>query len=320
MIARDCILHTISSASSSSSPQVTVVIQGPYHKSFTRTCIEEWLSRNDNIVIIVSTTTVIRFEELSPYEKARVQEGLLVFIIAKPPDPIRWPDFWRTNHSNQNLQRLTSFVGLRHAYLELKSKFSIKVRSDTFLGRKHVLRHMINEVEEDFPLAKEDAQTSGMRGRLAVTGHCTISDESALPNAPFHIRDHFYFGYTEDVLSFFEMRTSWNNGAGIGISAPESAMTVLWMKDHNIKAATTIELLSRFFIIENASFVEQVRLLPKGTWFMNYTRYLREGESYVAEVYAAMDPPQLITTREKWIASKEQLKINPTIGPLQFFD
>lgn len=310
LISDDCVELITGSPRTDTEWEAAVVLQGPYERGYIQIIIEEWHKRSPNALLIVSTylppnEDVLGF--LSPYERKCIDAGFLIFVFVKTPCRERWPEFWRTNFSNQNLQRLTSFAGLRHARA-LGIPFALKIRADTFLGRRGVIQYMRDSVESKHPLASVSPNEM-MKGRLVVTGSCTITCSGVLPNAPFHIRDHYYFGYTDDLLLFFDMTdlATWNNGSGIALNPPESAMTELWMRRIGITMKITggiRELLGRYFIVEDPHTVEQARISPRGPggtwWSFNYSQYLREGAEYVRDVFRRADNPALTTTHTQW--------------------
>lgn len=309
------------------SPQIgivwnaAVVFQGVYVKNRTRAAIDETLSRNSRILVIVSTYLPSDEEDgrrpigsfLSPFENACVASGILVFLFSTPPSENSAPNFWRTNSANQNLQRLTSFIGLRYAK-QHGIDFCLKIRCDTFLGRQEVIEYLRREVETRFPPIPRDESKSKIRGRIVVTGQCTISDLS-VECPPFHVRDHFFFGFTSDLLKFFDMtdqtKFGWRDGIGITTTVPESDLTILWMKSLGIEAMDTRELLARYFVVEDASFVEQVRRVEVGGrvgdwWSVNLSRYLAEGAKYLEDFYSGEDRRK-VTTRQQWLAWYQEL-------------
>lgn len=277
--------------------EAAIVIQGSYIPDHTKTVILELLSRNPNVLVICSTYPEAK-ELISNTEKALVEAGLLVFLFISPPEQDLWPYFWETNHANQNLQRLTSYVGLEYSRM-LGIEFSLKIRSDTFLGRKEAIRYFKEQLKTYPP--RTQIAPSEVKGRMIVSGQGTISNPGFW--APFHVRDHWYFGYTEDLVKFFDIssESSWADGTGVAISCPESAMTCVWMKDLGIEAVDTKDLLSRYFILEDAAEIEQVRITQTQYWTLDYDRYKVEGIPYLRQIYATADSPGNVTTREEWL-------------------
>jgi hypothetical protein len=267
-----------------------IVLQGIFYKE-TETVMEEFLGRNSNVLIILSTYLgdVKLMDDL--YKLALECKGGLVIIMSSEPSREKFPDFWRTNHANQNLQRYTSHIGLKLAE-ELGIMFSLKCRSDTFLGRLELIQDFRQQLRT-YP-ARGDVQ-----GRIIVSGQGTITKPDFW--APFHVRDHWHFGYTKDLLGYFSISGTWRDGKGINISCPESAMTIVWMIDQGIEAKDTGELLGKYFIIENAVDVEQVRLTRTGYWDMDYGSYQTRGKAYLREIYKNADSPGNVTTREQWL-------------------
>lgn len=303
-IAEDCIHKIVGSPQLGRAWNAAVVIQGPYVWNYTRTCIEEFITRNTDILVIVATYLPDDMSALplSPYELARISEGVLVFIFVKIPNREQWPEFWRTNQANQNLQRLSSYAGLRYA-ASLGIEYSLKIRSDTFLGRPAVISYMRMQLEKHYPPFPTESD-SIMKGRLVVGAAGSFCEPHPHPQYPYYINDHFYFGHTTDVLAFFNLSTGWDNGSGMRIAHPEHSLTTRWMQDMNIRVPTTRELLARYFIIEDPHDVETARLDPRGLhgcwWSFNYYRYLKEGSSYVKEAYGGAAYGAIGLTRNLW--------------------
>lgn len=294
--------------------KAAIVIQGPYYAKSTKIVIEEMRSRNSDILIILSTYLPPEEESgekrfgsfLSDSERDLVKEGYLILVLVKPPIREECPEFWRTNTLNRNLQRLTTFCGLQHAQ-SLGIEFSLKTRSDTFLGRRGIINHLIAEVRHDFPVNPEaqDVQPQ-LKGRIAVSAQGTISNPATWVPDPYHIREHWMFGYTEDLLRYFDIRaefTHWENGSGLSsIHNPESSLAQLWIKDLKLKVSTPGELLGRYMITEDATFTEQVRLEPRYPgWNLDYSRYIQDGAAYLQEIYATTDTPCCVTSHADWL-------------------
>lgn len=290
-------LEIIGSPQSGKEWEAAIILQGTYEHEYTKLVIERFVVLNPNVLIICST---YKMEDnfLSESERALVDAGNLVFLLITEPSQDRWPHFWETNHANQNLQRLSSYIGLEYARM-LGIQYSLKIRSDTFLGRHNVIRYFKEQLEE-FPV-KPREEPAKTKSRIIVSGQGTISNPAFW--APFHVRDHWYFGHTDDLVKFFDItsKSTWGEGTGIAISCPESAMTCVWMIDQGIEAEDIRELLGRYFIVENAADIEQVRVTQTPYWQMDYERYKSEGISYLREIYATADSPGHTTTREEWL-------------------
>lgn len=316
-LASTCVKRIVGTPAAGRLWQAAVVIQGPYYKEYTKIVIDQTLFRNPDVLIILSTYLLPEEETgqkplgsfLSDTERELVNAGYVILVLIKAPTQEECPDFWRTNSLNRNLQRLTSFAGLRHAHF-LGIEFSLKLRSDVFLGRHGLIRHLRREVETEFPLKPRSGFEGRMKGRIVVSGQGTITDPRTWVPDPFHVRDHWYFGYTSDLLRFFDItdRSSWKNGSGLTAHNPESSMTQLWIKDLGLVVDTPGELVARYMITEDAVFVEQIRLAPRPPgWMFDYTRYLREGIGYLNQVYSRADTPCCVTSHATWAKFYEEL-------------
>lgn len=277
-----------------------IVIQGPHYGDNTRIVIRQFLIKNPNVQIILST-----YKEseslLNPWEKYLQDRGKVIYIFTEPP-PRSEDCFWRTNFANQNLQRLTSYIGLKRAD-DLGFKYSLKVRSDTFLGKDRVINYF-KDLLETYPLS---SSLPGLRGRIIVGSHATIShSEREIYYPPFHVRDHWYFGYTQDILKFFDMDSpTWNRGCGIDVCSPESSLTRVWMADLKIDDCHALkDLLGRYFIVENFHVVEQCRIhvvaVDQQQWIIDMKEYLKHGSKYLQAFLSSLEDDRMSTTRETW--------------------
>lgn len=313
LIADDCIHHIFGSPLSNVAWTAAIVLQGPYLKDITRTCIEIFSQRNENILIVVSTYFPEGVSDaqsfLSEHEMSLVKSGLLVFLFLKKPGIDRH-SFWETNQHNQNMQRLSSFAGVRYAH-EQGIEFSLKSRSDRFLGRQDVIAWLRRQIEVEYPLIQKTDFHVEIKGRITVPAPGTFC-EPAFHEFPFYVRDDYYFGHTTDLMRFFDMtaRSGWNEGRGMKIAHPESALTVRWIEDMGISVSGTKELAARYLILVDTDFVEAGRLEgdPCGrNWIFDLPRYLREGVSYVRELhkvhlagFRASRPHSFLMTHALW--------------------
>lgn len=274
-----------------------IVVQGPYYPHITSFIFSQFLNRNQhNNILIVCATYRPDGEFLTKNEEHLLAMGQLVFIFVEQPSKDDH-QFWSTNVGNQNLQRLTSFAGTQYVH-ECGVEYCLKIRSDSCLGKHNVIQFLLDELHRH-PVRTQHSPPE-MKGRLIVSGQGTISNANIWP--AFHVRDHWYFGFTEDLMSFFNttVTSTWRNGAGMGISRPEAALTCVWMKDLCIDAKNTEELLSRYFIVHDAVEVEQIRLTQTPYWSFDYLRYQREGKEYLRIIYATADYTAHVTTNEQW--------------------
>ncbi len=274
---------------------VAIIVQGKYYPDITSVIFKEFINRNPGVKLLIICSTYRSEIDLPTEEENKlIEKGQLLFLFVKEPSKEKYQSFWRTNNANQNLQRLTSFVGLKYAK-DLGIKFALKIRSDTFLGEQNIVRTFISQLYKYPVFGKE------IKARIIVSGQGTISNLEFW--APFHIRDHWYFGYTEDLLNFFDStpKSNWKDGEGIETTCPESALTCVWLKDMRISVSNTKELLSRYFIVHNAVDVEQVRLSQTLYWKFNVKSYQLDGKNYLRSIYAEADCPGHTTTHQEWL-------------------
>lgn len=286
--------------------KAAIVVQGNYYHNdnITRSVFSHFLSSNSGDVLIICSTYPM--DIILPYEQSLVDAGVLVFVFSTSPSKTEYPEFWATNQANQNLQRLTSYAGIQYAE-KLGINYTLKIRSDSFLGKHEVIDYLIQQTNK-YPLRDSDSLI--LKNRIVVSGQGTIVKDFW---APYHVRDHWYFGHTGDLLRFFDMseKSSWKGGSGINVSCPESALTCVWMKDLGIVAKDTAELVSRFFIVEDAAEIEQVRLSKTPAWNLDYRKYREEGIPYLKTIYTGADPPHNVTTKAEWLSLLERQTLSP---------
>lgn len=279
--------------------EAAIVIQGPYHEGLTMDIIRTFLSRNTNILVIVSTYTS---HALTPFEKYMMDEGVLVYITIHEP-PASYQDFWRTNRWNQNLQRLSSYIGLAYAQ-SLGIEFSLKIRSDMYLEKEDVVRYLKDKIEGIPVVPREVPSWAGMnppdemKGRIAISGHATFNVSKNQPY-PYHIRDFWLFGHTTDLMRYFDIteRSGWRWGAGmLTLLAPESNLAIRWMNDMNIIASDTMELVARYFVIINPEDVDSQRMNSKVITYAEYMEERKKGP--VLQWVMESDPDRIITEAE----------------------
>lgn len=278
---------------------VAIVVQGKYIPQITSIVFSEFLNRNSNNIVLICATYYPGKEGdisfLSNEEQFLIALGILVFIFVKEPSKEDFPEFWATNHANQNLQRLTSFTGIHYAH-DLNIEYTLKIRSDSFLGKLNVIDCFLSDLKQYPP--NPEKPSIKIKGRIIVSGQGTIIDEGF--KYPFHVRDHWYFAHTTDLLAFFNTKGSWRNGKGIAISCPESAITCVWTHDIGIESKCMRELLGRYFVVHDAVEVEQVRLTQTPSWLFDHSEYNRHGKEYLRKVYLTADSRSHVTTHEEW--------------------
>ncbi len=287
-----------------SSKRTAIVVQGPHYGDSTRKVIREFLANNKDVLIIISSYEADA-SAMDDWERQLEAEGTAIYIFSAEP-PRSNTEFWRTNFANQNLQRLTSYAGLKRAD-ELGIEYCLKIRSDTFFAKRGIIDSMIDLLQK-YPVCRppDFNESNTMRGRLIVSGHATMTDPAIIQHfPPFHIRDHWYFGFTKDVLRFFDIHSSaWNGGSGILQCSPESSMTRIWMKDLGIHAADTIELLARYFIVMDFERVEQFRIhFPaheEAHWRMDEDEYRARGTAYFVDYLKRVENPLFFTSHSQW--------------------
>lgn len=301
--------------------EAAIVLQGPYKSKYTPTVIRMFLERNDpNFLIIVSTYMPSQEsigEELcgtflSSFEKSIVlpseenpYTGRLVYLFLRLPDKNEEREFWRTNYWNQNLQRYSSFVGLEYAH-DLGIEKALKCRCDAFLGMHNVCRYFSRELVESVPIFPvDDTHLSRLRGRI-VTGDFTKvqSENMRVPElGEYHIMDFWLFGYTTDLMTYFDLREGsfWNRGSGIRTDLTvETHLAELWMKEIGISQSqvrNVLELVGRYMAIADSVKVEFVLLRPG---YHHLKSYMTHRVGYLRRAFRAMMSNWRFVTHSRW--------------------
>lgn len=265
-----------------------IVIQGPFKEHDTHNTITMMTERNPQSLIILST-----YE--TPLLSSEKCENI-VLILNKIPSKEKYPDFWLTNFYNQNLQRLTSFVGVQHAK-NLGIPVCLKVRSDGIFGKQNICEYL-DFCSKSQPLL--GTNTSQVKRRLVVSDKSRKYFPGDQVIGEFFVYDHWLFGETEDLFKFYDMTegSAWHEGRGIETSTtPETHLTKCWMKNVGINDANNlVELASKYLVVTSTLDVEFV--WQKGE---NLQRYLCEGKSYLQHEFSLQDRIRKYYTRDQWL-------------------
>lgn len=291
--------------------QAAIVLQGPYVRHHAETVIRIFLERNPpNILLIVSTYLIPECEGipermLGEYENRviRGDTGRLVYLFLQPPTKEQEPQFWENNFTNQSLQRLTSFAGLRYAD-QLGIKFAMKCRLDCFLGMNNICTYLLEEYNK-FPLKEE--KPSVISGRIIVGDLSKSQYESPWARLGyFHVNDFWFFGKTKDLMLYFDIRKgcSWRTEPETEIMAPETNFARQWMKEVGITITTSpqsdglLELLAKYFIVVDSIDVEFNFLK---VWHRNHQEYLDSGKDFLKHIQKIERDYWPVISRERWL-------------------
>lgn len=290
--------------------EAAIVIQGPYIKDITQTVIRTFLERNNpSVIIIVSTYGDPEGKFLSDFERKQISEPecRLVYLLLELPSKEKYPEFWRTNSRNQNCQRLSTFMGLNYAK-QLRVPLCLKCRADTFLGIREVCKYLESKYMNLYPVIPHSRHSSELPRRRIV-----ISDHTKRRCDNMHFRelgDHFicdfwFFGETEDLLSYFDITSDsyWNEGSGIAVvDCSESHYAELWMKDLGLPSSMTLEeLTARYMAVAESVPIEFVWMRR----FHDHRRYLREGLDYLNKIF--LRDIRFYLTHQIWLKNVEKL-------------
>ncbi len=296
-----CTEFTVGEIDRTKNYQYAFVVQGPYYEEYTPKVIKLFLERNSTAAVIV--TTYLSRDSL---EHARSESlthcGRLVYISVKLPLPEEEPDFWRTNRVNQNCQVLTSSIGLHYAH-KLGIPMVMKIRSDAILGLHNVCKYLHENLIIPHPV-RNNHEEIRLRGRIVVLDYCMIRDEnlSVYDYGSYCVTDFMFFGYTEDLMYYFDARDGslWDRGRGIktGVFA-ECNLCEMWMQHIGILHSTELpELFGRYFAVASNMLVEFMWLKA---WQPDLQRYLAEGKSYLQERHKMTWGRQVHVTYDRWI-------------------
>lgn len=290
--------------------KAAIVLQGPYVREHAPNTVRIFLERNPPDVLVIVATYIADEKErtgdellgsfLSDFEKSilfddphHMYAGRLVYTFVRIPSKQDEPDFWRTNIANQNMQRLSSFVGLRYAK-ELGIKWSLKCRLDAFLGMSNVCAYFQAQCEV-FPVLS-DFDTNQVIEYRIITGDYSLiySDTPKFFNASadYFIADFWLFSTTRNLIQYFNIDKSshWDNGRGIRTNHVESNLAEVWMSDMHIplQSDTVIGLAAKYFIIQDSTIVEFV-------WQkrLSYQAFMQNSNECLAKMKTAVWGPKV---------------------------
>lgn len=292
----------------------------------TQSVIPEILGRNPNTVLLIVSTYAPEAEKqarepygtfLSAGEKSYLSDkssphyGQVVYLFLNEPSHQEYPDFWRTNKMNQNLQRLSSYAGLQYA-ASLNIEYSLKLRSDAFLGKRDACSALTRYVQ-DYPIiASPDQQVNPLtqlKGRIATPDH-TRTLNSCFPEWPmrqYFICDQWMFGYTTDLKNFFSLSSpSWDCGRGIKTDLlPENHLMECWMKDLGIPPTSRgiEEMAGRYMIIAGMVEFEYLSLKRQ-----SYQDYLSRGVAYLTEVFTGWEKFCVFFKEAHWLKAMAEFQ------------
>lgn len=279
--------------------EYAIVIQGPYIKSVTDIVIRTFYEKtNDNTLIIIST-----YESaaglITQWEKSTVrsQDHRLQYIFLNASEKIIPKIFWETNFRNQNLQRLSSHAGLKVAQ-EFGAPYTLKCRSDAFLG----IDDLCNTLHKSL-IPLNPTGSPRIQGRLVISDHAKRQCDQTAKHfrmGDYHIADHWMFGFTEDLISFFHISTDENIISISPSHSVETNLTERWMKEVGIPPTPNgiEEIVARYMVVVNNVDLEFVWMKK---WH-SYERYKIQGKRHL--ILALEDEKRLwgpMITRARWL-------------------
>lgn len=273
-LEQNCLLAVVGEPAIDREWTAAVVLQGPYVYDKTARAVRTFLEMNDPTVLVIVSTYcppdqpyhgafLTHYERNIVIAKNGPHVGRLVYLLIRPPTRVEEPNFWATNYRNQNLQRLSSFVGLRYAD-SLHIQKSLKCRSDSFLGKPNICQYLNDNFVEKIPIIEREdirCQPDKLKQRIVVSDYSqSHGDRSTKYNFDNFIADFWFFGRTSDLLTYFDIRAGsvWNGGSGIQQECPpEQTFGFLWRQEVGINGIRQIEeVFARYLAVVNTSVVE----------------------------------------------------------------
>lgn len=281
-----------------------IVIQGNYVKDQSENTIRIFFNRNPESLIVVCsyTNNILDFDPEGKWT-TELSSGRLVFLFIDYPCKTKFFDFWKTNFFNQNLQRLTSFIGVNFVK-EIGIPICLKVRSDSFLGRPNICQYL-NDVSNEKPLLLREGENIGLKRRMVNCNRsrrkCFMTWEDRL--GEYFLFDHWMFGDTGDLIKFYEIEKG-GNDINVGQS-PESSLTELWMKREGITDCQdgVAELCARYFAIVDTAEVEFLWQKVE-----SFGQYIREGSLYIQREFEHRSRMFRHFTKTEWLEWIEIIK------------
>lgn len=315
--------------------EAAIILQGPRVES-TPIAIKVFLERNDPAVLLIVTTYLPEDEHqgntcvgsfLTQFEKDIIIDnrgpnvGRLIYLFLRTPDKNEFPEFWKSNFHNQNSQRLSTFIGLQFAH-DLGIEFALKCRADSFLGMTNVCRFMAERYTKFVPVMPPPTippKKIKLRGRITVNDINTVRQQDCTILGfhkqiyPYRVCDFWFFGYTTDLMHYFDIRegSQWDEGRGISATLPEveTNMVTLWMKEIGIDKDVQLgELLARYLAVADSSEVEYLRMKPGAPTTGRFRDYERRGKNHLKQIQADLFGFNM-TSHERWKQFVEEYKI-----------
>jgi len=331
------------------------VIQGPSYKVFGSHNLPTLLSRNPDTLIICSTylpddethgltkpgSSLHPFIKSILFDDGSLEGGVpdgelrknyrerLIFLFVRVPERDN-KYFWNLNRHNQNLQRLSSYIGLEYAR-RMGVQFVAKSRQDIFIGRYSFCSYL--EPYSLHPLLIPDGETPKITGRLVFLDIYTKTRNMGHAHfGNFHMGDLLVFGHASDVCSYFDIAAineqkvsaTWISPSGSCYEMyPENNFSSPWIEQTGVtKFPTsegetpffmrTFEFLARYGALVDA-YEELGFLWPERYWYNNYEDiecYLR----MTPNSYEQMSDEDLskviayLKDKKKWLPQKDVTK------------
>lgn len=164
--------------------ELAIVLQGivSTKDDFTLESVRLYKKIFPGAIIIISTWENTAKKVLLELEK----EGCVI-VLSKAFEPCGF--------CNVNYQICTSLSGVRKAK-ELGAKYTLKNRSDLRIYKEFSFEYLKSLVE-CFPVSGNDIP---LNGRII-----TLSGAKGQLFAPYWLQDFIYFGFTDDLFSFFDL-------------------------------------------------------------------------------------------------------------------
>lgn len=233
-----------------------IVLQGPYYGVHTERAVREFLQRNPSTTLVILSTYLPPVEgainSLSEFERQQLTNprsrfyGRFICISCRVPSETEYPEFWKTNKTNQNLQRFSTCVGLNYAK-KLGIVVSVKMRSDSFLALESCCLRLKTLVGMN-PVISDASVTVKRRIVVSDLGVDIDRNPEFQHLGPYFIPDVWSFGFTEDLIKYFNIDDM--DTAMPTEYCPETNLALRWKNSMGIRDDIKFaELMARYFIV-----------------------------------------------------------------------
>lgn len=169
------------------SKDISVVVQGPIHKTRTKKCLKSIRKYLSEAEIILSTWEGSRTDNLD-YD---------ILVVSKDPGAVRQKRFASKKVFN-NLNRM--IVSTNCGIEKASRKYTLKLRTDSCVDNTEFLNVFENfsQRAEKYKLFEQRILASTLFSKTVINGI----------EIPFHVSDWWFFGLTEDIKKYLLSSTT----------------------------------------------------------------------------------------------------------------